>query len=109
MSAGDAWEQAMSERLVLTVELDAELSQQLAVEAAATDRSASDLVRDLVGDYIERQRAAREHDAWFRAEVEQGLREADDPSVVLIPHEDVIASLERLREEWAKKAAAESG
>ena len=99
----------MSERLVLTVELDAEVSQQLAAEAAATDRSASDLVRDLVGDFIERQRAAREHDAWFRAEVEQGLREADDPNVVLIAHEEVTEGLERLREEWAKKAGRQTG
>lgn len=99
----------MSERLVLTVELDAEVSQQLAAEAAAADRSASDLVRDLVGDFIERQRAAREHDAWFRAEVEQGLREADDPDVELVDHEEVMKSLERLLEEHAKKASVETG
>jgi HPt (histidine-containing phosphotransfer) domain-containing protein len=57
-------------------------SRQLAAEAAAADRSASELVRELVGDFIERQRQAREHDAWFRAEVEQGLREADDSSTM---------------------------
>jgi predicted transcriptional regulator len=109
MPADDAWEQAMPERLVLTVELDAELSRQLAAEAAAAGRSASDLVRDLVGDFIERQRQAREHDAWFRAEVEQGLREADDPNVELIGHEEVMKSLERLLEEHAKTASAETG
>jgi predicted transcriptional regulator len=109
MPADEAWEQAMSERLVLTVELDAEVSQQLAAEAAAADRSASDLVRDLVGDFIERQRAAREHDAWFRAEVEQGLREADDPNVVLIDHDEVAEGWRRMREEWARKIDGQTG
>jgi predicted transcriptional regulator len=67
------------------------------------------LVGELMREFIERQRAAREHDAWFRAEVEQGLREADDPNVELIDHEEVMKSLERLLEEHAKTAGAEAG
>jgi Arc/MetJ-type ribon-helix-helix transcriptional regulator len=84
-------------------------SRQLAAEAAAADRSASELVRELVGDFIERQRQAREHDAWFRAEVEQGLREADDPEVELIDHEEVAEGWRRMREQWAKKINSEAG
>lgn len=30
-----------------------------------------------------------EYDAWFTAEVQAGLREADDPNAVWIDHEDV--------------------
>ncbi len=66
-------------------------------------------MRELVGDFIERQRQAREHDAWFRAEVEQGLREADDPEVELIDHEEVAEGWRRMREQWAKKINSEAG
>ena len=38
-----------------------------------------------------------EHDAWFRAEVEQSLKEADDPNVELIPHADVVRELKARR------------
>ena len=41
-------------------------------------------------DYVDKA----EHDAWFRAEVEQGLRELRDPNVELIPHEQVKAEWE---------------
>jgi len=32
-----------------------------------------------------------EYDAWVDAELEQGLREADDPATQWIPHEQVVA------------------
>ena len=38
-------------------------------------------------EFIERQ----SHDAWFRAEVEQGLREAADPMTLWISNEDIEA------------------
>jgi len=41
---------------------------------------------------------AAAYDKWFRDEVEQALKEADDPNTVWIPHEEVKAS-------WAKKRA----
>lgn len=39
---------------------------------------------------------AIEHDPWFRAQVAQGLDEADAPSTQWVPHEDAQAS-------WASK------
>ena len=41
----------------------------------------------------------RAHDAWFRGEVEQALREADDPNVQRIPNGDV-------RSDWQRQRAA---
>jgi hypothetical protein len=38
---------------------------------------------------MRRLHSASEHDAWFRSEVEAGLRELADPTVELIPHEEV--------------------
>ena len=40
-----------------------------------------------------RQKAVQEHEAWFRDEVEQALREADDPSLQRIPHGSVQSLL----------------
>jgi hypothetical protein len=54
-------------------------------------------------DFIERQREAREHDAWFRAKVQEAL---DDPRSG-IPHDLVMdearAIIDRIA---AKKASA---
>jgi hypothetical protein len=50
-------------------------------------------------DSRQRQRQEREHDAWFRAEVEQGLREADDPTVRRIPNVVV-------RQRWRERRAS---
>jgi hypothetical protein len=47
------------------------------------------------------------YDAWFREQVEIGMREADDPNTVMIPHEDVVRHLQELRKEWQAKAEKE--
>lgn len=41
---------------------------------------------------------AVEHDKWFREQVELGLKEADDPNAVWVPHEEVVADMQRQRE-----------
>lgn len=45
----------------------------------------------------------RAHDARFRAEVEQALREADDPTVKCIPNDEVEAGWERKRAEIVRR------
>lgn len=53
-------------------------------------------------DTAERQRrahAAREHDAWFRAEVEKALGEADGADAGWVSHDDV-------KEAWHRQRAA---
>jgi hypothetical protein len=55
-------------------------------------------------DFVKRQREAREHDAWFRAEVERGIREADDREVKRIPHEEVASNWRRQRAMLVRRA-----
>jgi len=55
-------------------------------------------------DFIQRQRDAREHDSWFHGEVEQALREVDDPSVRRIPHDEVMAEMRARIARAAKRA-----
>ncbi|MEK7438044.1 MAG: hypothetical protein AAB150_14295 [Pseudomonadota bacterium] len=52
-------------------------------------------------DTAERMRRTHEaavHDKWFRRQVEQAIKEADDPNTEWVSHEDAKAS-------WAKKRA----
>lgn len=53
----------------------------------------------------DRRRQARAHDALFRAEVEQGLREADDPATRRISDEDVMTAWRRRRAELEERRA----
>ncbi len=89
----------MPKQAAFTVELEPDLEDALIAEALVIDRPPGHIVRDLIDGFVRRQRDARDHDAWFRAEVEQALREADDPTVRRIPNEEVEASWKRQRAE----------
>lgn len=99
----------MPKEAMFTLKLESELREQFMAEAEATHRPASQLVREFMRDFVERQRAAREHDSWFRDEVARGVREADDPDVKRIPHEDVARAWRRRRRELAKSAGERTG
>ncbi|HJU16985.1 MAG TPA: antitoxin of toxin-antitoxin stability system [Stellaceae bacterium] len=94
----------MPKEAMFTLKLEAELRDQFMAAAAAVHRPASQLVREFMRDFVKQQQKVREHDAWFRAEVEESMREADDPAVTLIPHEKVSASWRRQRAELMKQA-----
>lgn len=67
----------------------------------ATNYSAVSIVGKSRGDTATRMRRAHEaaaHDKWFREQVEQGIKEADDPNTQWVSHEEAKAS-------WAKKRA----
>src|SRR5208337_4573641 len=63
----------MAKEAVFTVKLESDLRDAFAAEAEAVHRPASQLVREFMREFVARQREAREHDAWFRAEVQQAL------------------------------------
>jgi predicted transcriptional regulator len=94
---------------VFTLKLEPDLRDQFMAEARAAHRPASQLVRELMREYVERQRAARDYDVWFRAEVGQGMREVDDPNVVLIPHEQVAEEWRARRAELLKQTRETGG
>jgi predicted transcriptional regulator len=76
----------MPKEAVFTIKLEVELRDAFMAEAAATHRPASQLVREFMRAFVELQREAREHDAWFRAQVQEAL---DDPRPS-IPHDVVM-------------------
>lgn len=52
--------------------------------------------------------AAVEYDKWFRSEVEQALREADDPNTAWVSNEEVERRSEAMRKKWRAQAAQQS-
>ena len=87
-----------------TFRVDDDLKTAFAETAKAEDRTAAQLLRVLMRKAVQRQQEAREHDAWFRSEVEQGMREADDPQVHRITHEDVRSNWRQQRAKLVKRA-----
>jgi predicted transcriptional regulator len=88
-----------------TFRVDQELKKAFTEAAHANDRPGSQLLREFMRDYVERA----EHDSWFRAEVEQSLKEADDQNVELVPHAEVVQKWKARRAEWIKKGKRERG
>ena len=92
-----------------TFRIDEELKSAFAEAARAEDRSAAQLLRALMRDEVRRWSEARNHDAWFRAEVEQAMREADDPAVGRISHEAVRTSWRQQRAALERRAEGDAG
>lgn len=84
-----------------TFRVDEALKAAFTEAAKAHDRPGSQLLRDFMRDYVEQA----EHDAWFRAEVEQGLRELADPNVELVPHRQVEAEWDAERADLLARIA----
>ena len=62
----------MSKEAVFTMKLEAELRDNFMVEAEASHRPASQVLRELMREFVERQRQAREYDAFLASKVEAG-------------------------------------
>ena len=89
-----------------TFRVDDELKAAFSEVARAQDRTAAQLLRVLMRDAIRRQRDGQDYDTWFRGEVEQGLREADDPTVRRVDNEDVKTSWRQQRATLVERVAA---
>jgi predicted transcriptional regulator len=96
----------MPKEAVFTVKLEPELRAEFMVEAASEDRSASQVVRELMRGYIEQRRQAREYDEFLHRKVElaRHQREAGQH----FSHEEVEAKAIARRTEL-KRRAVEAG
>ena len=81
----------MAKEAVFTVKLEPELRDAFAAEAEALHQPASQLVREFMRAFVKSRQEEREHDAWFRAEVQKAI---DDPRPG-IPHEQVMREMRR--------------
>ncbi len=62
----------MPKDAVFTMKLEPELRADFIAEAAAEDRPASQVLRELMRGYIEQRRQAREYEDYLRHKVEAG-------------------------------------
>ncbi|SEF13846.1 hypothetical protein SAMN02787142_8111 [Burkholderia sp. WP9] len=62
----------MSKEAVFTMKLEPELRAEFMAEAEAAHRPASQVLRELMRDFVQRQREAREYDEFLQRKVEAG-------------------------------------
>ncbi len=79
----------MAKDAVFTMKLESELHDKFMEEAAKAHRPASQVVRELMREFVHKKEEEREYDKWFRAEVEEGIREANDPNTVFYTQEEM--------------------
>lgn len=94
----------MSKEAVFTMKIEPELRQAFMAEAQALDRPASQVVRDLMREFVQRQREAREYDAFLRRKVETA-REAVAAGAGR-PNDAVEADFAARRTDLLRKAGA---
>ncbi|HQR88318.1 MAG: antitoxin of toxin-antitoxin stability system [Caulobacter sp. 12-67-6] len=92
----------MSKDAVFTLKLEAQLRDAFVAEAQASHRPASQIVRDLMRDFVERQRQARLHDEFLRRKVE--IARAERLSGLTDSDENVEAEFAARRAELLRKA-----
>ena len=62
----------MSKEAVFTMKLEPELRAEFMAEAEAAHRPASQVLRELMREFVRRQREARDYDEFLRHKVEAG-------------------------------------
>lgn len=87
----------MADEATLTLTLDPDLLDRFVAEAELAMRPADDVLRDLVRHFVERRLSARD------AEIDQALREADDPRTAFVSHKEVEAEWIRERGELLRR------
>lgn len=60
----------MSKQAVFTMKLEPELREQFLAEAEAAHRPASQVVRELMREFVQRQRQEREYDEFLQRKVQ---------------------------------------
>ena len=99
-------EAAIMGEATFTFRVDEALKAEFAEAAKADDRTAAQLLRDFMRDYVRKREDDAAYDAWFIAEVEAGIAEADAGD--LISNEEVEAEAAARRAELLARIAAGS-
>jgi predicted transcriptional regulator len=92
----------MSKDAVFTMKLEPQLRDAFIAEAAAAHRPASQIVRDLMRDFVQRQREARDYVGFVRRKVEIARTERE--AGLSFSNEDVEAEFAARRAVLLSKA-----
>lgn len=92
----------MQKEAVFTMKLEAELRDEFMAEAKAADRPASQIMRELMRDYVKRQREEREYDDFLRRKIERARKSVRAGRGR--PNEEVAEEFEARRVELLRQA-----
>lgn len=84
-----------------TFRVDEALKSEFATAAKARDRTSAQLLRDFMREFVQKQRDAAEHDAWFQRQVQAGLDSANAGR--LVPSAEVEAKFAARRAATRRK------
>ncbi len=84
-----------------TFRVDEGLKDAFSTAAKSRDRTAAQLLRDFMRDFVRQQQDAVEHEAWFRRQVQTGLDSANAGR--LVSAEDVETEFAIRRAETRRK------
>jgi hypothetical protein len=82
-------------QVTLSFQVDENVRAILADAAKVTGRDVDQLLRDLAEDYARQQQVLIDEPDWLIREMEEGIREADDPNTVWVPHEEAMEEMRR--------------
>jgi predicted transcriptional regulator len=88
----------MAKEAVFTMKLEAELRDAFMAAAAEVDRPASQIVREFMRDFVQRD---RDYTAWLQRKVDKAR--ADVAAGRVHGHEDVVAEMDKLLADLEKK------
>lgn len=89
-----------------TFRVDEDLKMEFSQVAKSNDRTGAQLLRDFMRAYVREQRAASDHDAWFRQAVKTGQDAADAGE--LVSAEEVEAEAAAWRDDARRKMTRSS-
>jgi predicted transcriptional regulator len=89
----------MAKEAVFTMKLEPELRDAFMAAAAAADRPASQIMREMMRNYVKQD---REYVAWLQRKVDEAR--ADIAAGRVHTQEEVEAHFAKRRSEWAKQA-----
>lgn len=92
----------MSKDAVFTMKLEPQLRDAFIAEAAAAHRPASQILRDLMRDFVQRQREARDYEDFVRRRVETARSERQ--TGLSFSNEEVEAEFSARRADLLRKA-----
>jgi predicted transcriptional regulator len=87
-----------------TFRVDDALKAEFSTAAKTCDRSAAQLLRDYMREFVRRQQETATHDEWFQRQVQIGLDSANAGD--LVSSEEVEAEAEIWRAETRRKMAS---
>jgi hypothetical protein len=92
----------MTKEAVFTMKLEADLRDEFMAEAQALHRPASQVLRDLMRDFIRTQREAREYDSFVRGKIKVARNDLREGRVR--PHSEVEADFASKRAGLSRKS-----